>query len=357
LSAYVGEHPEFLQRALDGLIVDEVNQRAVQMFGAHDPSEMAGSVARYWRESPEAFLRGLETRYRGERLFQEETKVMTLDGRVIDVLCTSARLGKADDLEISLVSFIDISERKRAHETLQQLQANFAHAARIATLGELTGLIAHEVNQPLAAVMANGEAALRWLGRSEPDVTEASESIRSIVGDAQRAGDIIARIRAMAARRAPERTRLSLHEIIEESMIFLRHEFQSKDVAVSLDLAPELPAVLGDRIQLQQVLVNLGINAMQAMANTDTGRRKLVIRTMLDGNTLCCMLEDSGPGIEPAHLDQLFERFFTTSNSGVGMGLPISRSIIEAHGGQIRADNASAHGGARFSFTLPAAAE
>jgi PAS domain S-box-containing protein len=358
LSAYLGRNPDFLPRAMDALVVNEVNDRSVQMFGGRDASELAGSLTRYWRVSPEAFQRGLETRFRGERIFQEETKVATLDGRVIDVLCTSARLGRADELEISLVSFIDITERARAQAALQQLQANFAHASRISMLGELTALVAHEVNQPLAAVVTNGEAALRWLNRAEPDLAEARESIRSIVDDGQRAGDIIARIRAMAGGRVPQPTALSLHDIIEEAMMFLRHEFQSKEVAVSLDLAPALPPVLGDRIQLQQVVVNLGINAVQAMAQAATGRRQLAIRTMLAGkNTLCCMLEDSGPGIKPDHLTQLFERFFTTNDSGMGMGLPISRSIIEAHGGQIRADNESAFGGARFSFTLPAAAD
>ena len=358
LSAYLGRNPDFLHRAMDALVVNEVNDRSVQMFGARDASELAGSLTRYWRVSPEAFQRGLETRFRGERIFQEETKVATLDGRVIDVLCTSARLGRADELEISLVSFIDITERARAQAALQQLQANFAHASRISMLGELTALVAHEVNQPLAAVVTNGEAALRWLNRAEPELAEARESIRSIVDDGQRAGDIIARIRAMAGGRVPQQTALSLHDIIEESMMFLRHEFQSKEVAVSLDLAPALPPVLGDRIQLQQVVVNLGINAVQAMAHAATGRRQLAIRTMLTGrNTLCCTLEDSGPGIKSDHLTQLFERFFTTNDGGMGMGLPISRSIIEAHGGQIRADNESAFGGARFSFTLPAAAD
>jgi PAS domain S-box-containing protein len=358
LSAYLGRNPDFLHRAMDALVVNEVNDRSVQMFGARDASELAGSLTRYWRVSPEAFQRGLETRFRGERIFQEETKVATLDGRVIDVLCTSARLGRADELEISLVSFIDITERARAQAALQQLQANFAHASRISMLGELTALVAHEVNQPLAAVVTNGEAALRWLNRAEPELAEARESIRSIVDDGQRAGDIIARIRAMAGGRVPQPTALSLHDIIEESMMFLRHEFQSKEVAVSLDLAPALPPVLGDRIQLQQVVVNLGINAVQAMAHAASGRRQLAIRTMLTGrNTLCCTLEDSGPGIKSDHLTQLFERFFTTNDGGMGMGLPISRSIIEAHGGQIRADNESAFGGARFSFTLPAAAD
>ncbi len=140
-------------------------------------------------------------------------------------------------------------------------------------------------------------------------------------------------------------------------MVFLRHELQSKGVSVCLDLAPALPRVTGDRTQLQQVVVNLAINAVQAMAQSDTGRRTLLIQTKpSDAETVCCTFEDSGPGIGPGHLDHLFDSFFTTKDAGMGMGLPISRSIIEAHGGQIRVDNESAYGGARFTFTLPAAA-
>lgn len=357
LAAYLDQHSDFLGRAMDANIVEEVNERTLQMFGARDASELAGSTARFWRESPTTFRRALESRFRGEPIFQEETKVATLDGRVIDVIVTTARPDEIGDLGMSFISFIDITERVRAQEMLQELQANFAHAARISMLGQLTASMAHEVNQPLAAVTTNGEAGLRWLDRPKPNVARARELMQRIVGDARRAADIIARIRGLAAGRAPQQTTLSLHDVIEESMVFLRHELQSKGVAVSLDLAPALPQVIGDRTQLQQVVVNLAINAAQAMAHTETMRRTLAIRTMLsDPGTLCCTLEDSGPGITSDRLDRLFDSFFTTKESGMGMGLPISRSIIEAHGGQIRVDNKSVYGGARFSFTLPAAA-
>jgi C4-dicarboxylate-specific signal transduction histidine kinase len=271
---------------------------------------------------------------------------------------TQARPGPGSELGMLLVGLIDISERVSAQEALQRLQAEFAHAARISMLGELTASIAHEVNQPLAALKTNGEVGLRWLNRPEPNVAKARELMQRIIDDARRAADIIERIRALAAGQAPQQRTLSLHDVIEESVSFLRNELQSKGVSISLDLASVPPRVIGDRTQLQQVIVNLAINAAQAMAQAGTARRTLAIRTAIsDPGTLRCTMEDSGPGIDANHLSRLFDSFFTTKESGMGMGLPISRSIIEAHGGQIRVDNESTYGGARFSFTLPAAAD
>jgi PAS domain S-box-containing protein len=355
LSAYLDQHPDFLTRAIDATRIEEVNERAIEMFGARDANEMTRSGPRHWRQNPGTFRRILESRFRGEQRFQEETKLLTLDGRTIDVLLTAARPGLINDPGISIVGFIDVSERIRAREMLQHVQAEFAHAARVSMLGELTASIAHEVNQPLTAARTNAETGLRWLDRAEPNVPKARELMQHILDDARRASDIVARIRAMAAGRAPQLTALALHDVISESMLFLRHQLQSQSVTVSLNLAPALPEVTGDRTQLQQVVVNLAINAVQAMAQSGTARRSISIRTALsDAETVCCIIEDSGPGIDPNHLPHLFDNFFTTKDGGMGMGLPISRSIIEAHDGHIRADNESALGGARFSFALPA---
>jgi C4-dicarboxylate-specific signal transduction histidine kinase len=315
-----------------------------------------GSMTRFAQMHPDAFLRGLESRFRGEPMHQEETKIVTLDGRVIDVLLTATRPGLMTDPDMSLVGIIDITERVRAREMLQRVQADFAHAARVSMLGELTASIAHEVNQPLAAIAINGEVGLRLLNRSEPDLDEIRELIRCVVNDARRAAEVISRVRTIATRRAPEQTSLSIDEVIREALLFLRHEVQSHGLRVTHHANPTAPKVLGDRTQLQQVFVNLTVNAIQVMAQMEaTRRRMLVIQTKLsDPHTLCCTFEDSGPGIKPEHLDHLFDSFFTTKEGGMGLGLAISRSIIEAHGGHIRADNQSAYGGARFSFTLAA---
>jgi PAS domain S-box-containing protein len=355
LGSYIDQHPNFLQQLMDAVTVEEVNERTIEMFGAHDRSEILGSMSRFAYIHPDAFRRGVESRWRGEPTHQEETKLMTLDGRVIDVLMSATRPGLIKDPDMSLVSIIDITERARAREMLQRVQADFAHAARVSMLGELTASIAHEVNQPLAAIVTNGEVGLRLLNRSEPDLGELRELTKCIVGDARRAADVLARVRTMATRQAPEQTLLSVDDVIREALTFLRHEVQSHGLMVMHRPNPSAPKVLGDRTQLQQVFVNLTANAIQAMAQTESIRRRLAIRTTLfEPHSLCCTFEDSGPGIEPEHLDHLFDSFFTTKEGGMGLGLPISRSIIEAHGGYIRVDNESAYGGARFSITLSA---
>jgi PAS domain S-box-containing protein len=252
----------------------------------------------------------------------------------------------------------DVTQRRLSDEALAKLRTDLSHVARVTSLGVLTASIAHEVNQPLGSIIINGETALRWLARPNVDVEKVKELTRRVVADARRAADIIERVSAMATRRAPQRTPLSVDDIVEEAMVFLSHEFQSKGISVSLELSPALPKVVGDRTQIQQVIVNLAMNAVQAMAKSEGAQRILIVRTVRsDPETVCCMIEDSGPGLDPAHIPHLFDSFFTTKDTGMGMGLPISRSIIEAHNGQLRADNDSAIGGARFSFALPADGE
>ena len=245
----------------------------------------------------------------------------------------------------------DVTQSRLSEEALAKARSELAHVSRITSLGVLTASIAHEINQPLASIMMNAETALRWLARPEPDLEKVQELTKRAVTDARRASDIIDCIRAMATRRASQQTPLFIDDVIQDSMTFLRHEFQSRGISVSFDLAQGLPQVVADRIQLQQVIVNLAINAVQAMAQC--GGRNILIRTVPAPEKVCCNIEDSGPGIDPAYLPRLFDTFFTTKDTGMGMGLPICRSIIEAHGGQLLADNESSLGGARFSFALP----
>jgi PAS domain S-box-containing protein len=248
----------------------------------------------------------------------------------------------------------DVTQRRSSEETLAQTRSELAHVGRVTGLGVLTASIAHEVKQPLATILMNGEASLQWLARPEPNVDKVRELTGRVMADARRASEIIDRIRTMATRRPPQQTPLSLNDVIEDSMAFLGHEFRSKSTSVSLNLAPELPRVVGDRTQLQQVVMNLAVNAAQALAQSGTAQRNISIKTLLfDPQTVCCIVEDNGPGIDPTHLPRLFEPFFTSKDTGMGMGLPISQSIIEAHGGRIVADNNSALGGARFRVSLP----
>jgi PAS domain S-box-containing protein len=358
LGAYIDAHPDFVRRATEGFIVEAANDHTLRMFGAKDVSEMTGPATRYWEASFDTARRLIEGRFRGEEYFYEETKLTTVDGRIIDVVFAAARPSAMADK--SLIGLIDITERVRAQEMLNRVQADFAHAARVAMLGELTASIAHEVNQPLAAIVANANAGLRWLNRPQPDLAELREATESIVADAQRAADIIRRVRAMAARQVPEQTLLSLDDVIREALLFLRHELQARGVTVVCRLAPGAGQVQGDRTQLQQVIVNLAVNAMQAMAQAGTADPRIVLATAEEAPGMVrCIVEDSGPGFDPAHADRLFDSFFTTKDGsmdmGMGMGLRICRSIVEAHGGTMTADNHSQTGGARFSFTLPTA--
>ena len=247
----------------------------------------------------------------------------------------------------------DIEDRKRAEDALHQAQAALAHVTRVTTLGELTASIAHEVNQPLAGVVTNGHACLRWLARAVPDLQEARAAVERIIRDGQRASEVIQRIRALATKTDPQRARLDLHDVIHEVVRLVHREVLGHQVSLRTDLAPALPPVLGDRVQLQQVLINLVINGIDAMTSVTDRPRALLIRAhQLDADRVGVAVQDAGIGIDPVHIDQLFHPFFTTKPSGMGMGLSISRSIIEAHGGRLwAAPNAGP--GATFQFILP----
>jgi len=247
----------------------------------------------------------------------------------------------------------DITAATAAQEELHQAQSALAHAARVATLGELSASIAHEVNQPLAAIITNGEAALRWMARKEPDLGEAQDALKRVIKDGERASEVIRRIRALTRKNEQNRTALDLNAVIEESLALVQREIAGRQIVLTLDLAAGLPVVEADRIQLQQVLINLLLNAVQAMDAVAPETRRLQIRTFGDNDQACLAVEDSGPGFEAETASKLFSAFFTTKASGMGMGLSICRSIVETAGGRIwvsRNDGA----GATFHVTLPA---
>ena len=353
--AYLDRHPEFVRDALEGLTIEAVNKQAVGMFGARDASELiAMQNARIWRERPDTFRRILESRFNRKWTYHEETRIATLDGRVIDVLFTIARPEHVNsDAGSVLYGFIDITESVRTREKLQEFQVELAHAARLSVLGELAASIAHEVQHPLAALATNGETGLRWLDRAEPNIAEATDAMRRLVANARRASEIISRIQGMASRQAPQQVSLALNEVIGEALQYVYHELQSKQIEVLLDTARGLPPVLADKVQLQQVIVNLVINGAQAMATVDDRPRQLEIRSCQDETgQVFLSVKDSGLGINPEYASRLFEAFFTTKPNGMGMGLSICRTIIEGYGGRIWASNNSGPG-ATFQFSLP----
>ena len=349
------ENPETVREFMRATRVLEVNDQTIALLGGGSRDGLLDNVEPFWpEESIQAYAETILSALERKPSFSIETPLSRTDGSVFDGHFTVWY--SAEQPTRGLGGVIDISERVKAQRMLNQVRTDFAHAARISMLGELTASIAHETNQPLAAIAASGEASLRWLARATPDIEEVRELTKSVVADARRASEIIGRVRSMAAGRAPVQALLSLDDLIGEALLFLRHEVTSRGVTVSHIPAFDPQNVFGDRTQLQQVIVNLAVNAMQAMAQSGSTKRNISIRTVAhDSTTLRCSVEDSGPGIEPLHIARLFDSFFTTKTGGMGMGLRICRSIIEAHGGRIAADNDSAQGGARLYFTLPIA--
>ena len=251
---------------------------------------------------------------------------------------------------------MDVTERKRAEAALQETQSELARVARLTTMGELAASIAHEINQPLAAVVTNGNAALRWLARDTPNLEETRDAITRLIKEANRASDVIGRIRTLLRKDKPEHVALDINDAIREVLILTDGAMQSRGVSVRADLSVALPRIDGDRVQLQQVVMNLVINAADAMSSVADRPRILRIESRLDpGGSALVAVEDSGIGLDAGLVERIFEPLFTTKPSGMGMGLSICRSIVEAHGGRLWASPGSPHG-AVFRFTVPTAA-
>jgi PAS domain S-box-containing protein len=286
-----------------------------------------------------------------------EHRLLMPDGSVkhVHVVAHAVR-DHADQLEF-IGALMDVTGAKRADEELRKAQTELAHTTRVTTLGELTASIAHEVNQPLAAVVANAAACLRWLDRETPDLGEARQALGWIINEGNRAGEVLKRVRALANKTDIRKVPLDINDVIEETILLFRHEVLSHGVSLQLELASALPPVLGDRVLLQQVMMNLLMNGIQAMSPVTGRRHELRIRSHEQGSDqILVAVEDSGIGIEPENVDRLFSAFFTTKPNGMGIGLSICRSIIEQHDGRIWAARNSG-AGSTFQFTLRACRE
>ncbi len=356
LRRHFAEHPEFIRYLIRLTTIIDANDKAVALLGARAKGELFGSTDCYWpAHSEHVFAKSVLAAVGRVPYFQEETRLLTLRGEEVDVLFTVSFAPEAVGKGVILIGLVDITERNRAQNELQQALADLAHAARVSTLGELTASIAHEVNQPLAAIVSNGAASLRWLDRESPDLSEARTAIGRMIEDGKRASDIIARTRMMLSNAAPDKVEVDVNSVISDAVLFLRHETQDKRIALQIDLADNLPPVLADKVQLHQVMVNLVVNAVQAIDGLGDGPRHISIRSRVDiVGWIWVEVSDSGPGIAKADAEKLFKAFFTTKKTGMGMGLSICNSIIEAHGGRIWATPNKGQG-TTFSFTLPRA--
>jgi C4-dicarboxylate-specific signal transduction histidine kinase len=302
--------------------------------------------AEEWARLMEAFNRGIREKSDfqidvAERLTDGTEKILRIVGHPV--------LNSAGEVTELIGSTMDLTERRRVAEALRKARANLAHLSRLTMMGELAASIAHEVNQPLAAMVTNANACLRWLDRASPDLAEAKDAVRRIISDGNRGSDVIARIRALLRKDRSSSAPLNINDIIHEIINLTQTELQ--DVTLQLELDDRMPNVSADRIQLQQVMLNLVINAADAMKSVP--RRTLRIQTQVDpGRALVVAIEDSGVGMKPDQMDQLFEPFYTTKPEGLGLGLSICRSIVEAHGGRLWAEPMP-KSGALFKFTIP----
>lgn len=354
LGAYIDEHPEFLEAALDATIVTDINQKSVDLYGLKDKSEAIGKgIKRYWAPGGyEAFRGSLEAGFRGISQYQQVTKTKTVDGRIVDCRYWMAAPSEMRANGTVMVAIQDLTDEIASQRQIEQLREGLAHAGRVLMLGEFTASIAHEINQPLAAVRAASSAARRWLSMDPPDLDQAALSLANIARSAHRAGEIIDRIRGMVVKRQPERTLVGIRSLVDEAVEFVSRECQIYKTTPVVRIPRNLPDILVDRTQIQQVLVNLIINALQAMDQAQTVARTVTVEARLGADRMIIFsVRDSGPGVDPDNVKRLFEHFFTTKDGGMGIGLTICQSIIQAHDGRIEARNAP-DGGADFTFSL-----
>jgi len=347
-------HDAIIVRDMDDVIV-YWNSGAERTYGWRREEALGKIAQRLLQSSYPSEIESIKTEVIREGRWEGELAQTRRDGRQIVVASRWALQRDDEGRPIAMLQInTDVTERKRAEEALHLAQAELAHMARVTTMGELAASIAHEVNQPLTAVVTDGNACLRWLGGAKPDLDEAREAATRIVREGKRASDVLCRIRSLLKKSPPQMAQLDINELIREVLALTRQEILRNQVSLRTELGAGIPAVTGDRVQLQQVMLNLVKNAIEVTNVMSEGPRELLVASKTHGpDRVVVAVRDSGAGIDPRNLNRLFSPFFTTKPEGMGMGLSISRSMIEAHGGQLWG-MPNEDRGATFQFSLPA---
>jgi len=357
LDAYLTRRPDLIDTACEIVFVTEANRDAVELMGAREPFELLRPVTYLFSMARETARRLMLAHFSGQRNHVEQARIRTFDGRVRDVLLLVTFPVPGEQLDTTLIMMIDNTDRLEAEARLRQIQTDFSHAARLSTLGQMTASIAHEIKQPLSAILTNAETSLRWLAKDEPNLPKVTQLAERIAASARRATDIIARIQDMAGKRQPQHTRLNLNDVINEAVNFVRHDGEERSIRLRMDLADDLPPIVGERVQLQQVVVNLLVNSAQALDQVRPELREIHVATWREEfGSVAFLVRDSGPGIAQDDLERVFGGFFSTKADGMGIGLTICQSIVASHGGTISAAS-PASGGAQFRVVLPATAD
>lgn len=357
LGQHLAAHPELVEIAKQNVFVHDANIAAVKLFRASDIADLIGPVAYLFTATPELANRVMVNHFNGSRNYSEEAKILTFDGQLRDVSFSVTYPLKGELQETTFIMITDITEQRMTEGKLRQLQQEYSHAARISTLGELATSIAHEIKQPLSAIITNAEANLRWLKRADVNIDKVVQLTGRIIESADRANDIIQRIRDMAAKHVPERSAVDLRTLIDESVVFVRHDAEARSIELTTRLGDGASQVHGDRVLLQQVLVNLLVNAIQSVSDRELGKRRVMVTAELGAAGMISLhVDDTGAGIADDVIPRVFEGFFSTKQEGLGMGLAICQSLIESHGGTISAHNRDA-GGASIRIELPMEAD
>jgi PAS domain S-box-containing protein len=340
LSGVVTISPE--ARRIWGLNPDEDSSVTEFFFERIHPEDRPVVEQEYWA----AQLKKAE--------FQADFRIVLPDGAVKNIYSVGHPiLNQSGDIVEFVGAAMDVTERKRAEEALRQAQADLAHVSRVTTMGELVASIAHEVNQPLGAIVTNGSVCVRLLSRDTPDLDKSREIIGRMIKDGMRAGEVIKRVRELLHKAPSEKTPLNINETVQEVIDLVNSDLRRSKVELLIELAVDLPPVVGDRIQLQQVILNMILNAKDAMSEVHSHPRELLITTLKnDSSGVVVAVQDSGKGLDPKDAESIFDPFFTTKADGMGLGLSISRRIIEDHGGRMWATPNEPQG-AVFQFTLP----
>jgi signal transduction histidine kinase len=349
---HCNETPGCVELARESVLVTGVNDSAIRLLNASGKGELLGPVRYLFSASPETATRIIAARFNERCNYIEEMKLRAFDGRLLDVLLFVTFPQTPDNPDLALIMMVDVTAQRRAERQLRKVESDFAHAARVSALGELVTTIAHEVRQPLSVIVTDADTGTRWLDRDAPNIAKVKAIMARIMENSHRANQVISRIQDMTVKRDPVRQQVEVNAVVEEALAIVAAESQVQAIAVSSRLDDRLPIVLGDRIQLQQVVVNLLLNSIQAISVSAPEMREIFVETSIDGRgTMTLSVRDTGGGIPSEHLDRIFNGFFSTKTDSMGIGLAICRSIVDDHGGTISVANEVK--GANFRVTLP----
>lgn len=348
---YLKRHPDFVVAARRSVLITDVNESGLRLLQVTSKAEFFKRLSEFLPEVDDSFEQCILAIDEKRPAFTAVARLRASSGELIPTL-VAINLPPVQGLENNIGVYTDLRERTRSEQELARARTELDQALRFASMGQLTASIAHEVNQPLSAVVNYAMAAQRWLDRAAPSIDEARPLIRSVVQAAQHASDVVKRVRSLLESGEPERSPADFDLLVTEAVRHATRVVTGPSVAAALKLHAEGRRVLADRVLIQQVVINLYTNAVQAVAHLAPDRRRVDVRTRVNGAVVIFEVEDSGPGYPKDRLERGFGPFQTTKRQGMGLGLVISRSTIEAHEGRLTLENAP-HGGARASFTLP----